>query len=174
MGAEEKTASASTTTAKTSDKRKGTDSFSGKAIGKKNTVMENFVVMGEKKKKANKKKQEKKLIHPMDILQSFALLKINAPTKLDGATETLKATEEKRAYYDVLPRQTKAEKEVAAAAAKGKKNPKEKATKNPTKVNVANDELFPTLPGAKSPAIKEAQAGPSAVELVKSTPSSPT
>lgn len=153
--------------------RKSGDDFGGmKAIGKKSTEEGDFLVMGAKKKKGgNKKKSAKadRLMHSLDLLGSFSLLSLQAPSKsedIPGSIEELKA---KRAYYDVLPRAPKQKEAEAAAPAadEDSSSAKKKSSKKVSAPAVDSSELFPTLPGSKPTTTPLAASGPSALDRVK-------
>mmetsp|Transcript_19821 Transcript_19821/g.36752 ORF Transcript_19821/g.36752 Transcript_19821/m.36752 type:complete len:590 (-) Transcript_19821:160-1929(-) len=161
------------------------EAFSGmRAIGKKSSSQDDFLVMGGAKKKASKQKKKSagsgKLAHNLDLLQSFSMLELSAPTKAVEIPDAITALKEKRAYYDVLPRAPRKKRGEAADTDAASKStdaaPTEKKTNNKKKGNaktkapsVDSSELFPVLPGSKSPQIlAQSPSGPSAVEMVMS------
>jgi len=158
------------------------DGFAGlQAVGKKSNEETDFLVMGggksKKNKQSKKKKSQGRLMHPLDLLQSFAFLELSAPAKSEDIPASIKALEEKRAHFDVLPRapRKKRGEEAETEEDKAKKDPKKKS-KKPAAPSVESSELFPVLPGSKEPkpAMVSPPSGPSAVDLVKSTgPASP-
>mmetsp|Transcript_39646 Transcript_39646/g.64296 ORF Transcript_39646/g.64296 Transcript_39646/m.64296 type:complete len:514 (+) Transcript_39646:418-1959(+) len=165
--------------------RKSADNFAGmQAVGKKSNEEEDFLVMGGGKAKKNNKKNKKKddrLTHSLDLIASFSLLSLTAPARKEDVDACIKALEEKRAYYDVLPRASKKKAGDAKPATGGenaeKTAPKQTASKKKKAAapSVDNSELFPILPGSKSPTVAATPPnGPSAVDLVKSngTPTS--
>jgi len=134
------------------------------AVGKKTAEEENFLMMGGGKKKSNNKNKTKKdtsgrLTHSLDLLGSFSLLGLAAPVKLDEVPASIIELQEKKAYYDVLPRGPKksaASKNEESDSKPAKSNKKKTGGKAPS---VDNSELFPTLPGSKSPAVPAVGAG---------------
>merc|ERR1712157_483372 len=100
------------------------------------------------------------ITHSLDLLSSFGLLSLTAPTKVSAIQTSIKELEEKRAYYDVLPRAPKktepANGELTTGAstdnvAKKEKKSKEKKNKKNVAPSMESSDLFPTLPGSKSP-----------------------
>lgn len=102
--------------------------------------------------------------------------------KVAEIPDSIKELEEKRAYYDVLPRAPKKTSsgndngggggESGATSTQTSKQPK--TTKGKKKKvaapSVESDDLFPVLPGSRSPRAIPVQAptGPTAVDLIKS------
>ena len=150
-------------------------------------------------KKKKKEKDGKDVIsHSLDLLGSFGvsshraareclnlnlcaqLLSLKAPVKVSEIPDSIKDLKEKRAYYDVLPRapkKTGANKnsgDSGDAAEGGTETKKPKAAKSKKKKvtapSVESDDLFPVLPGSRSPkaAPVQARTGPTAVDLIKS------
>mmetsp|Transcript_10041 Transcript_10041/g.11525 ORF Transcript_10041/g.11525 Transcript_10041/m.11525 type:complete len:537 (-) Transcript_10041:215-1825(-) len=137
-----------------------------KLVQKKKDIHDDFMVMGAAKAKKSKKKNKKKetrLTHSVDLLGSFELLSLEAPTKVTEIPSAIDALKEKRAYYDVLPRAPKKNED-----AEGKK--KGKSKKTTAAPSVESSDLFPIIPGSKSPkALPTIPVnGPTAVDMVKS------
>jgi len=165
-----------------------------KLATRKKEIVDDFMVMGGGKPKKNKKKVKKKddrLTHSVDFLSSFELLSLEAPMKVTDIPASIEQLNEKRAYYDVLPRAPKKgiteSDEIEGSDVSNKKKPKVQKKKKASAPSVESSDLFPTLPGSKSPKTVPAAAtnGPTAVDMVKSNgtatlnngqipPSSPT
>jgi len=107
------------------------------AISRKN---DDYMMMGGGKKKRGKKgkKKQAKLVHSIDMIQSFSLLQLTPPVTTADVEKTVTALKEKRDYYDTLPRD---------AAKKETSSKKKVAAKSSEKSE--NGEKFPILPGSK-------------------------
>jgi hypothetical protein len=175
--------------------------FQGLQALPRNKDEDNFLVMGGGDKKAAKKPAPKKtqarLTVPLDLLQSFALLELAPPSKLEDVPAVVKAVQAKRDYFDVLPRAPRKKKGQAhaqpahdTADAPGAPDQAQQDTStqpqqqqqrqqqqqqqqarkggNSPAVDVDSAELFPSIPGSKSPKPRPAStAGPSAADRAK-------
>eukprot|EP00511_Aplanochytrium_stocchinoi_P013070 CAMPEP_0204894614 /NCGR_PEP_ID=MMETSP1349-20130617/33520_1 /ASSEMBLY_ACC=CAM_ASM_000710 /TAXON_ID=215587 /ORGANISM="Aplanochytrium stocchinoi, Strain GSBS06" /LENGTH=457 /DNA_ID=CAMNT_0052061801 /DNA_START=81 /DNA_END=1457 /DNA_ORIENTATION=+ len=146
-----------------------------KLATRKKEIVDDFMVMGGGKPKKNKKKVKKKddrLTHSVDFLSSFELLSLEAPMKVTDIPASIEQLNEKRAYYDVLPRAPKKgiteSDEIEGSDVSNKKKPKVQKKKKASAPSVESSDLFPTLPGSKSPKTVPAAAtnGPTAVDMV--------
>ena len=82
------------------------------------------------------------LRHTTDLISSFSLLSLTPPANSLGVEASVAELEEKRAYYDTLPR--------APKGAKQQKKKKSKPSK-PERKNETSDERFPELPKSVTP-----------------------
>jgi len=158
--------------------RRSADDFQGlQPIGKKSTELDDFLVMGggkQKKSKSKKKKQNERLTHSIDLLGSFSLLGLQAPTKIEDVPASIKELQDKRAHYDVLPRAPRKKKtEEGAGQEEKREQPQDKKKKSGKKAaapQVDSSELFPELPGSKSTKPPPTPTnGPSARDVLESS-----
>ena len=136
------------------------------AVGKKSNELGDFLNMGGAKKKSKKKKSKPKksgITHAPNTINSFSMLDLSAPIKMEDIPASIKQLQEKRAYYDVLPR---APKQKKAEQAKPASKPA-----RPEPLEAPGEDSFPVLPGSKSPATRPLtpSGGVSAVDMVKSS-----
>lgn len=147
-------------TASSTEKSASASGFEGMQVLSKKKADDPFMMMGAAKKKHQKKKKEKKIVHPLELLQSFALLELTAPNKVEEIPAAIEALKGKRDYFDVLPRPPRKPKGVpetdgAEVTESSDKKPEKKSSpKRVPASEVLTADSFPVLPGFREPANK--------------------
>jgi len=105
---------------------------------------------GKKGKKGKKKKESEGITHALDTLESFSMLSLDPPVVKSTVPASIEAIKAKKKWYSEqprgsVPRAGKSEEDTEKKpAANGKKKNQKKQD-----FNAMEEELFPSLPGAK-------------------------